>query len=181
MSELGCVTGRFQPIHHQHLELFDIALQSCEHLVIAITNPDSGARREELSSPHRHTSAANPFTYFERVTLLRAALSERGIEARTTVVPFDLTRRAHWPEYVPLRARHVVRAYSDWERQKAAWFRDAGYRVTVIDGDPATKLCASDIRQLLTDNSGRWRESVPKAAIPVLQQLLSVTSMKERL
>ena len=65
------VTGRFQPVHHQHLELFALALAEHDHLVVAVTNPDSGARHEAATSTHRHTDAANPFTYFERLRLLR--------------------------------------------------------------------------------------------------------------
>ena len=59
---LAAVTGRFQPVHAQHLELFALALAEHDHLVVAVTNPDSGARHEAATSTHRHTDAANPFT-----------------------------------------------------------------------------------------------------------------------
>ena len=42
MRTLGCVTGRFQPVHEQHLELFGIALAECAHQIVAVTNPDTG-------------------------------------------------------------------------------------------------------------------------------------------
>src|SRR6185503_2780148 len=84
----AAVTGRFQPVHHQHLELFALALAEHDHLVVAVTNPDSGARHEAATSTHRHTDAANPFTYFERLRLLRAALDGAGLADRASVVPF---------------------------------------------------------------------------------------------
>lgn len=177
---LGCVTGRFQPVHRQHLELFGLALARCDHLIIAITNPDSGARHKEPTSTHRHTPDANPFTYFERALLLRAALDADGIADRSTIVPFDLTRREHWPEYVPLGCMHVVRAFSDWERQKADWLQEAGYQVTVLDGDPQTKLSATDIRALLAEGDERWQDYVPAAVAPVLRELLDIVPMNER-
>lgn len=167
---LGCVTGRFQPVHDQHLELFEIALADCAHLVVAVTNPDTGARHEEAASPHRHTDAANPFSYFERVRLLEAALQERGFAGRTTIVPFDLTRSALWPQYVPRTARHYVRAYGDWERQKATWLERAGYAVTLLDGDPSSRLSAGDIRAGM--RTGRWRRLVPAATVPLLEEFL---------
>jgi cytidyltransferase-like protein len=166
---LGCVTGRFQPVHAQHLELFAIALAECEHLVVAVTNPDDAARHEEATSAHRHTDAANPFTYFERVRLLELALGERR---RVTIVPFDLTCAELWAQYVPLSARQYVRAYSDWERQKARWLRDAGYAVTLLDGDPADKVSASDIRAAMHDGDA-WRPLVPAATAPLLAELLA--------
>lgn len=178
LAELGCVTGRFQPVHRQHLELVGIALARCSHVVVAVTNPEARARHQESTSAHRHTPAANPFTYYERTRLLGAALRERDLTARTTVVPFDLTRPEAWPEYVPLHAHQFVRAYDAWERQKADLLATAGYPVTVLDGDPATKLSAGDVRALLA--AGDWRAAVPVATVPVLEALLTHTPMRSR-
>lgn len=159
-------------MHYQHLDLFALALQRHEHLVVAITNPDSSARHREDTSQHRHTAAANPFSYFERSQLLSAALAGSGFADRTTLVPFDLTRPRHWPDYVPLSAHHYVRAFSEWERQKGEWLREAGYPVTVLDGDARAKLSASDIRGAIHD--GRpWEHTVPESTRPVLRALLA--------
>lgn len=165
---LAAVTGRFQPVHAQHLELFAHALDHHDELVVAVTNPDRHARRREATSAHRHTDAANPFTYFERVRLLTAALAGAGLTA--TVVPFDLTRPEVWAGYVPLDAHHYVRAYSAWEREKAEQLRAGGYAVTVLDGDPAAKLDAADIRRGFED--GSWVDLVPASTVLVLQTLL---------
>ena len=177
--ELACVTGRFQPFHCQHLELFDYVLDRCDHLLVAITNPDTGGRHEEPTSEHRHTSAANPFTYYERARLLGAVLAERGTASQTTVVPLDLTRPVHWSDYVPLRARHYVRVYSDWERHKADLLRDAGYAVTVLDGDPRRKLSASSVRRMLSEGD-TWVEAVPAVTIQVLREFLDDVPMTRR-
>lgn len=172
MTVLACVTGRFQPVHRQHLELFDIALRDAEHLIIAITNPDQGARREEASSAHRHRASANPFSYFQRVRLLQAALAGHGLAGRTSLVPFDLTRAQHWNEYVPHSARQVVRVYSDWERHKAGLLADAGYPVLLVEGDPAGRLSSSEIRARLVPGGG-WEPLVPPATVPLLRELLA--------
>ncbi len=175
---IGCVTGRFQPVHDQHLELIGIALSECEHVVVAVTNPDSGARHEETTSAHRHTAAANPFTYYERARLLGAALAGAGWAERTTVVPFDLTRPQLWGEYVPAAARQYVRAYDDWERQKAAALEAGGYPVTVLAGDPTTKRSATDVRAQLA--AGATPAAVPPAAAPLLDALLATTPLAAR-
>ncbi len=171
MIPFGCVTGRFQPVHGQHLSLFAIALQRCQHLLVAITNPDSSACEVEPTSMHRHTAEANPFNYFERCRLIEAALRERGWRDRCTLVPFDLRRRDLWPQYVPLMAQQFVRAYSDWEREKARRLQEAGYAVVLIDGDPQAKQSASNIRDSLRRGDLRWREMVPVATLPLLEQL----------
>lgn len=178
MTALGCVTGRFQPVHEQHLGLFAIALASCEHLIVAVTNPDTDAYHREAASAHRHTTAANPFTYVERAMLLTAALNGRGLAHRATIVPFDLTRPGVWAQYVPPGARHFVRAYSDWEREKAARLR-AYYDVTLLDGEPSSRMSASDIRSAIRDDAD-WRGLVPPATVPVLERLLARRPMRER-
>lgn len=178
MSALVCVTGRFQPVHAQHLELFEIALRDGDHLVVAVTNPDVGARRAEAASAHRHRACANPFTFFERVHMLRAALADLELTASSTIVPFDLTRPQHWAEYVPLSARQLVRAYSDWERHKARLLADAGYPVTVLDGDPGTRRTAGEIRARISRGED-WAELVPAAVRPVLRGYLPAVTSHE--
>ncbi len=175
---LGCVTGRFQPVHDQHLELIGIALAECAHVIVAVTNPDPGARHEELTSTHRHTAAANPFTYYERARLLDAAVTGAGWAGRTTVVPFDLTRPGLWAEYVPREARQYVRAYDGWEKQKAAALEAGGYRVVVLAGDPTTKHSATDVRAQLS--AGAIPAAVLPAVSPLLAQLLATTPMVAR-
>jgi nicotinamide mononucleotide adenylyltransferase len=176
---LGCVTGRFQPVHAQHLDLFDVARARCGHVVIAVTNPDSRARRQEATSAHRHTPGANPFTYFERVRVLQVALDEWGHSGEATIVPFDLTRPELWPEYVPVTARQFVRAYSDWEREKARRLALAGYAVTLLDGDPAGRLSSSDIRACMW-SGGHWQHLVPASTVAVLRQLLEEIPIRNR-
>lgn len=178
-AALACVTGRFQPVHAQHLELFEIALRGADRLVVAITNPDPGALREEATSAHRHRPSANPFSYYERVRMLDAALADRGLVERTTMVPFDLTRPEHWPGYVPLHARHLVRAYSDWERRKAGLLAAAGYAVQVIEGDPVGRLSGTVIRARIEQGSD-WEELVPAAVVPVLKTLLTPVTTADR-
>ncbi len=180
---LACVTGRFQPVHAQHLELFALALGECDHLVVAVTNPDTSARHEAATSAHRHTPGANPFTYFERVRLLTVALRAAGLAERATVVPFDLTRPELWPQYVPHEARQFVRAYSAWEKEKAARLTEGGYEVVVLDGNPTGKLDATDIRGLLAEADSpeeAWVGSVPPATVPLLRELLADRPMGER-
>lgn len=172
MSTYACVTGRFQPVHEQHLELIGMALSRADQAVVAITNPDAGARRAEATSAHRHTSEANPFSYFERLTLLRAAVRAEGWADRVMIVPFDLTRPSCWAEYVPLEALQVVRVFGDWEKEKVRQLRDGGYPVWEVRGDPAAKLHAADIRTAMAGEDD-WTAFVPAATVPLLRDILA--------
>lgn len=180
MTALGCVTGRFQPVHEQHLDLVGRALDDCGHVIVAVTNPDPGARRAEAASAHRHTAAANPFTFYERARLLEAALRARGWQARASIVPFDLTRPALWPHYVPLAARQYVRAYGDWERHKARQLQGAGYALTLLEGDPALKRTAGEIRARMHAGDPGWATLVPASTVALLEAFLACTPIASR-
>lgn len=167
--DLSCVTGRFQPVHLQHVELFEMALRDAEHLIVAITNPDSRSLFESASSAHRHREQDNPFTYFERATLVRAALAERRILQQTTIVPFDLGAPRQWAEYVPLTARQYIRIYNEWEREKAELLRSAGYEVVAVEGALAGKVSSLDIRARMRAGEP-WESFVPSATVSQLRR-----------
>lgn len=62
MSSFGVLIGRFQPFHEGHYYLAEEALAQCDQLIIAI------------GSTARARSSVNPFTFDERVALIRSNL-----------------------------------------------------------------------------------------------------------
>lgn len=178
---LSCVTGRFQPPHRQHLDLLLLALRRADRLVVAVTNPDTADRARAPESGHRHLAEANPFTFYERLRLVTAALCAAGVRReRFDVVPFPLTAPALWPHYVPLAATHLVRVFSPWERAKAERLRAGGYDVVVLDGVSDQRLAGSDIRAAMV--AGRpWREHVPEPVADLVEQMLRERTLDERL
>ncbi len=170
-ASLACVTGRFQPVHGDHLRLFQLALGSCDRLVIGVTNPDPGTLRAETGSDHRHLGAANPFTFYERLELLTAALGP-ALAGRVLIVPFDLGRPAHWPSYVPLHAVQYVGVYGPWEREKARRLATGGYEVVEVPGDERTRRTSTAIRAALRAGTG-WQALVPPATVAPLTALLA--------
>lgn len=180
-SALSCVTGRFQPVHLQHLELFLEALARSERLIVAITNPDPGTREERAESAHRHLPEANPFTYYERLRLVRAALSGAGVaDASVDVVPFPIHHPAAWPHYVPLIAAQLVRVYSPWEEAKARELEAAGYPVRVLPGDERSRLSGTEVRRALREG-GPWRGMLPGAVVPLVERFVAERPLAERL
>ena len=139
VSGLACVTGRFQPVHEDHLRLFRMGLRDHGALIVGITNPDPSGRRAEPTSAHRHREDANPFTYWERATLVRAAVEH---DPRVLVVPFDLGRPELWECFAPLEAVQYVGRGGEWEAEKARRLRGAGY--AVIEVDPETYEVRAD-------------------------------------
>lgn len=162
------VTGRFQPIHVDHLDLMRRALGMAPHLIVGITNADAGPRVEHPASAHRHRPESNPFDYAQRRRLVEAALLADGVSSgKFTIVPFPLDEPEAWPRVIPRGALQLVRVFSDWEREKVRRFEAAGWSTVVLEGDPAARISASDIRDAL--RAGRpWQHVVPPGARELL-------------
>jgi hypothetical protein len=82
------------------------------------------------------------------------------------IVPFDLTNPESWK--VSADTVFAVRIFSPWEASKLSLFTGQGFETLQLPA-PATKLSASDIRQSLTANDGKWKDYVAADAIDTIQ------------
>ncbi len=163
------ITGRFQPFHLDHLDLVKQGLAYGGTVVIGITNPDQRSLKAVSSSAHRHKQSANPFSFWERQQIILAVLQELGVAAqRFRIVPFPLDEPTTWFGYIPQPTRQLVRVFSDWEADKVAALRAGGYAVDLIEGDPASKISASEVRQAMVQGEP-WQQWLPSAAVEILQ------------
>ena len=168
-QRVACFTGRFQPFHNQHLEVLSALSHEFDRIIIAITNPDIENLFEHAASQHRHTDAANPFSYESRVQIIEDSISElselNGVEIE--IIPFDLTQPSSWA--VPAETVFALRIFSVWEASKLDLFTGQGFEVLELPA-PATKLSASDIREALTANDSTWHSHVIPEAVSTIQQ-----------
>ncbi len=175
MPRLAAVTGRFQPFHRDHLELVEHAMTLADAVVIGITNPDERSRIADGTSAHRHTDAANPFSYFDRQRIICAALLGEDFAPDTfTIVPFPLDQPQVWGDYIPTHAVQLVRTFSPWEHRKVSLLEDGGYPVEVLEGDSATRIHATEVRRAITEGQP-WEHWVPEGAAAVLRTIVKPT------
>ena len=165
------ITGRFQPFHLDHLKLVRHGLGSSEFVVIGITNPDRRSLRPVASSAHRHRPNANPFTFWERLEIITAALLAEGVAShRFRVVPFPLDEPEVWFDYIPQDMTQLVRVFSPWENDKVTLLRDGGYAVDSIDGDPSARISASTVRSAMAAGEP-WQHWLPPAVAQRLEEI----------
>ena len=169
----GCVHGRFQPFHREHLEYALRARERCRRLIVGITNPDpTWANREELSD-HRHTVGSNPFTYLERALMVEGCLLGAGLEAQEfAVVPFPIQAPELCRFYVPKEAVHFVRVFSAWEEEKVQRLSAQGLSVEVLDPGREKGASGSEVRRL-TRSGLPWEHLVPAASARVVREALA--------
>ena len=89
-DKIGVITGRFQGLHLGHMEYLLAGAARCEHLIVGITNYAPWEEKpEELQHLSRMTRRSNPFTFYERMVMLRDSLVEAGLPRATfDIVPF---------------------------------------------------------------------------------------------
>ncbi len=167
----GMVHGRFQPFHFGHLHYTLEALRRSEHLIIGITNPDPSETQVEVTDTQRHTPEANPFTFFERQWMIRAALVEAAVELRrVSIVPFPIHAPERWAYYCPKEAVQFIRVFSEWSREKVVRFQKAGWRVEVLDPDAIKQESGKAVRRSLSQGRS-WEQLVPRGVGAVLKQI----------
>ena len=172
-SEYGMVHGRFQPFHNDHLDYVKKALAQCRHLIIGITNPDPWEVQQEQASEHRHLKESNPFTFFQRMSLIKAAMVDDGIRLeRFSFVPFPIHNPDKWPYYLPdpQSVMLYIRVFSDWEQTKVDRFQSHGWRVEVLDPGAPKGITATEVRQRLFSGDD-WEELVPKAVARIIKEI----------
>ncbi len=171
-AETGVIHGRFQVLHNDHLKYLLAGKELCEHLVVGITNPDPMLSREEETDHHRSSPQANPLTYYERYTLIRAALEEAGIKPNEySIVPLPVNMPERYQYYVPMDALFFLTIYDDWGRQKLTYFQSLGLKTHVLWEVALDKkgISAIDVRNLMI--SGKpWEHLVPKSVSALLKR-----------
>jgi nicotinamide-nucleotide adenylyltransferase len=151
------------------LEVLSALSDKFDRIIIGVTNPDIENLFEHAASLHRHTDAANPFSYESRVQIIKDSISEltdlNNVEIE--IIPFDLTQPDSWT--VPAETVFALRIFSAWEASKLDLFTGQGFEFLELPA-PATKISASDIRKTLTTNDSTWHSHVAPGAVSTIQQ-----------
>ncbi|HKY12989.1 MAG TPA: adenylyltransferase/cytidyltransferase family protein [Gaiellaceae bacterium] len=167
----GMIHGRFQPFHLGHMEYMRAAAGRSHELFVGITNPDPTRIRPEPSDPARHLPESNPWTYAERLLMVKAAARDLGLDlARVHVIPFPVNEPELWPAYVPDGVTQYLRLFSEWGGTKLERLRDAGYEVVVLDQGAEKEISGADVRAALREG-GDWESFVSPAVAQVIREL----------
>jgi cytidyltransferase-like protein len=165
------IHGRFQPFHLGHLEYLRGAAERSHEVFVGITNPDPTRIRPEPSDPLRHLPESNPWSYAERLLMVKAAATDLGLDlARIHVIPFPVNEPDLWPAYVPAEATQYLRLFSDWGGTKLERMRQVGYEVVVLDEGAEKEISGADVREALRAG-GDWESLVPPGVARVIREL----------
>jgi nicotinamide-nucleotide adenylyltransferase len=162
------IHGRFQPFHLGHLEYLKGAAAQSDEVWVGITNPDPTRVKPEPADPVRHLPESNPYTYAERLLMVKAAAEAVDVEVH--VIPFPVNEPELWPAYVPPDVTQFIRQFSDWGATKIERLRAAGYEVVILDEGAEKEISGADVRAAI-GGRGDWRSLVPAGVARVIESL----------
>jgi hypothetical protein len=139
---------------------------------VGIANPDPSLTREHEANKARANPASNPFTYFERQAMIKAALISEGLSfTEFELVPFPINYPAYIPYYVPTTAIYYITIYDEWGYAKKKTLEVLGLKVEVLaEGPPTLKLAEGTIIRNIIRENGLWEKFVPQAVAQYLVQ-----------
>lgn len=128
-ESIVCIHGRFQPFHNEHLAYALAAFERGETLYVGITNPEGAVDEAAPGAPHRNLDESNPYPFWYRAELIRGALQSAGVELeRLRIVPFAIDAPERVRSFVPPEALHLLSNCDEWQHEKLARLRAAGFR-----------------------------------------------------
>ena len=155
----GLFVGRFQPFHNGHLEVIKRILKEADELVIIVG-----------SSQYSH-KLDNPFTAGERITMIRKALEEEGIQLpRIWIIPVpDVHQHALWVSRIVGYSPKFDVVYAN-EPLTRRLFIEAGFNVEPMPMIKREVYLATEIRKRMLAGEN-WKELVPSSVTKFIKDI----------
>jgi cytidyltransferase-like protein len=160
---IGVIHGRFQPFHLGHLDYVMQAKENCDFLYIGIANPDPSLTKPHETNQKRAEKASNPFTYYERLAMIKKTVLNEGIkETEFEIIPFPINYPEYIKYYAPTDATFFITIYDSWGYSKKETLEKQNLRISILqEGEPSLKLAeGTKIRELMLNNQN-WEQFVP--------------------
>ena len=167
MVKRGVFVGRFQPFHNGHLKAVEGILREVDELVIVVG-----------SSQYSHRMN-NPFTSGERITMIRRALEEEGIQpSRYWIVPVPDTHvHMIWVSQVVGYTPKFDVVYTN-EPLTRRLFVERGFKVEPVPFHEREIYSATEIRKRILDGEN-WEELVPKGVAQIIKEIGGVERLRD--
>jgi nicotinamide-nucleotide adenylyltransferase len=165
MLTRGVFVGRFQPLHKGHLGAIRSILEKVDELIIIVG-----------SSQYSH-KLSNPFTAGERITMIKRALEEEGIQlSRCWIIPVpDVQLHVLWISQIMAYSPKFEVVYSN-EPLTRRLFVEAAFRVEPVSFIKRKVYSATEIRKRML-NREDWEELVPRSVAHFIKEIDGVARL----
>ncbi len=159
MVKRGLFVGRFQPFHNGHVEVIKRIMKEVDELVIVVGSSQYSHRLD------------NPFTAGERITMIRKALEEEGIQLpRIWIIPVpDVHQHALWVSQIVGYSPKFDVVYAN-EPLTRRLFIEAGFNVEPMPMIKREVYLATEIRKRMLAGEN-WKELVPSSVAKFIKDI----------
>ena len=159
MVKRGLFVGRFQPVHKGHVEVIKRIMKEVDELVIVVGSSQYSHRLD------------NPFTAGERITMIRKALKEEGIQLpRIWIIPVpDVHQHALWVSQIVGYTPKFDVVYAN-EPLTRRLFIEAGFNVEPMPMIKREVYLATEIRKRMLAGEN-WKELVPSSVAKFIKDI----------
>ncbi len=166
----ACWSGRFQPTHLGHLEILKHSLKVLDlpHVCILTTyfgwstcGDDEYARHAKVN----YSPSKNPFSVWERFTLLSLGIKELEIENKVSII---VAPRHDWnwnivkTFYPPCRVICLTNK-DEFECSKAKIWKSRGEEVKIIDVSKISPLLTTTLIKKKVTAGSNWKKYMTKS------------------
>lgn len=168
---VGCIHGRFQPFHNGHFEYLLAAYQRCEKLIVGITQYDPEVT--DAGSPaHRMDRHENPFSYWERMRIIRAVIDRSGLPpSKIEIVPFPIHAPQKVRNFVDPNCIMFTTVYDAWNIQKIRRLREQGFEVCILWRRRVKEIEGKKVRAAMRQDLKLFEELVPNGVAEAIRQI----------
>ena len=175
VTSVGCVHGRFQPFHREHLDYVRRAKTQCDFLWIGLTQFD---RHRHKGASRRSQRSSNPLTYWERVKMIRRVLAEDGTPSSAFgFTPFPIDSPDDLPHFIGTEVVCYTTICEPWNREKIELLEDLGYSVSVVVERSPKQVSGHEIREGIMNGTDAWQQKLPEATVAFVKEI----SLRDRL
>ncbi len=184
-NKIAIAQGRFHIIHWGHMEYLLKAKEKCDFLIIGITDCDTERAyfnynetlktfdKNYLLKPFRRIdNPVFPFTYYDRLKMIKSSLIDTGINANEfDIVPFPIHKIEFIKYYIPLNAVIFATIYDSWGRKKIELFKKIGFNVEILwERDLNSRFTTgTEVRERIKNNQ-KWSHLVPNAVYKYIKE-----------
>ncbi len=159
--------GKFNPFHKGHMEALKRILQDGDEVIIVVG-----------SSQYSH-ELDQPFTTGERITMIRLALREAGVDpSRYLIVPIpDVQAHNTWvPQVISYTPKFEV-VYSN-DPLTRRLFKESGFTIKAIPFYNREVYSATEVRRRMLKDED-WESLVPSSIAKFIKEINGVERLKD--
>lgn len=154
----GLFIGRFQPFHYGHLAAIKYALENVDYLYIVIGSAQKSHERD------------NPFTAGERLSMIKAALDEAGIDpSRWCAIPIpDSESHSVWVSTVKSMVPNFDIVFTN-DALTYRLFKEENVKVKVVPYYDRGRYSATNVRARILERKD-WDKLVPRSVAELIKK-----------